>query len=294
MNRWAGLLFTILMGLVMAVEAGELFRLYPGPAPGSEDWNHAERAYFSEIFNTEVLTNVSTPSIEAFLPDPAAATGAAVVIAPGGGFHALSIESEGNEVARWLNARGVAAFVLRYRLVPGGEDPVAEMLAKSPEQSRQDMAGIAPLAGADGQRAMHLVLARAEEFGVDPNRVGFMGFSAGGAVATLVGTSYPANGRPAFLAPIYAGIGMIAETEVPEDAPPMFLVAASDDQLGLAQDSVRLYEKWLAAGKPVELHLYANGGHGFGMREQNLPSDSWIDRFGDWLEAGGFLAASSD
>lgn len=294
MNRWAGLLFTILMGLVMAVEAGELIRLYPGPAPGSEDWNHAERAYFSEIFNTEVLTNVSTPSIEVFLPDPAAASGAAVVIAPGGGFHALSIESEGNEVARWLNARGVAAFVLRYRLVPGGEDPVAEMLAKSPEQSRQDMAGIAPLAGADGQRAMQLVLARAEEFGVDPNRVGFMGFSAGGAVATLVGTSYPANGRPAFLAPIYAGIGMIAETEVPKDAPPMFLVAASDDQLGLAQDSVRLYEKWLAAGKPVELHLYANGGHGFGMREQNLPSDSWIDRFGDWLEAGGFLAASSD
>lgn len=292
-NHWPGLLFAALMGLVMPVEAGELIRLYPGPAPGSEDWNHAERAYFSEIFSTEVLTNVSTPSIEVFLPDPAAASGAAVVIAPGGGFHALSIESEGRDVARWLNVRGVAAFVLRYRLVPGGQDPVAEMLAKSPGQTRQDMARIVPLAGADGHRAMQLVRDRAEEFGVDPNRVGFMGFSAGGAVATLVGTSYPANGRPVFLAPIYAGIGTIAETEVPKDAPPMFLAAASDDQLGLAQDSVRLYEKWLAAGKSVELHLYANGGHGFGMRQQKLPSDSWIDRFGDWLQAGGFLVSDS-
>lgn len=277
----------LLVGLIaMAVEAGERIRLYSGAAPGSEDWTHEEREYFSPIFSTEVVTNVSTPSLEVFLPD--AGNGAAVVIAPGGGFHALSINSEGNDVARWLNERGVAAFVLRYRLVPGGEDSVAEMIAKSQEQARQDMAAVAALAGADGLVAMKLVRERAGEFGIDPERLGFMGFSAGGAVALLVGMHNDAASRPAFLAPIYAGTNMIEQADVPDDAPPMFIVAASDDQLGLASDSVRLYEKWLAAGKPVEMHLYASGGHGFGMRRQNLPTDTWIERFGEWLEASGF------
>ncbi len=279
------------MAYIMPADTGDRLPLYPGPAPGSEQWQHEEQAYFSEIFATEVVTNVTTPTLDVFLPESAtAATAAAVVIAPGGGFHALSINSEGNDVARWLNARGVAAFVLRYRLVPGGEDPVAEMLAKRPDETREDMARIAPLAGADGLAAMALVRARAGDFGVDADRVGFMGFSAGGAVATLVGTQYSAAARPAFLAPIYAGVGMIEQADVPADAPPMFLVAASDDQLGLAEDSVRLYEKWRSAGKSAELHLYTRGGHGFGMRTQKLPSDSWIERFGDWLAAEGFLA----
>jgi len=95
--------------------------------------------------------------------------------------------------------------------------------------------------------------------------------------------------RPAFAAPIYAGAATLDSMVVPPNAPPMFLVAASDDQLGLAITSVRIYEKWLAAGKPVELHLYASGGHGFGMRRQGLPTDTWIDRFGDWLAASGYL-----
>jgi len=279
-------LFLWLAGLLaMTAEGGERILLYPGAAPGSEDWSVEERFYHSDIFNTAVVTNVSRPSLEAFVPDEP--NGASVVIAPGGGFHALSIDSEGNDVARWLNERGVTAFVLRYRLVPGGVDSVAELVQKTPEQANADMAAVAPLAGADGLAAMRLVRDRALTFGIDPDRVGFMGFSAGGTVAMQVALTYAADTRPAFVAPIYASIRTLADVPVPTDAPPMFLVAASDDQLGLAADSIRIYEQWLAADVPVELHMYARGGHGFGMRTQNLPADTWIERFGDWLVASG-------
>ena len=263
--------------------------LYPGPAPGSESWNHEQQDYFSELFNTQVVTNVVQPSLTPFLPEQG--NGAAVIIAPGGGFHALSIDSEGNEVARWLNAQGIAAFVLRYRTVPTEQEAVAEMFSKQPEVARVDMARIAPLAGADGLRALQLVKQRAGEFNIDANRVGFMGFSAGGAVAVTAATAYGSDNRPAFVAPIYAGAGSLDDVIVPEDAPPLFLLAASDDQLGLAKDSIHLYNTWIAAEKSVELHLYATGGHGFGMRTQNLPSDSWIELFASWLDERGFLSA---
>lgn len=275
--------------LAMPAESGERVFLYPGGAPGGDQNGRQERTYHSEIFNTAVVTNVSRPSFEVFLPE--AGNGAAVVVAPGGGFHALSIDSEGNDVARWLNERGVAAFVLRYRLVAGGEDPVAELVGKTPEEASRDMAAVAPLAGADGLRAMTLIRAQAEGFGIDPNRLGFMGFSAGGTVAMHVALNFSPDSRPAFVAPIYASMRSLEAAAVPENAPPAFLVAASDDQLGLAADSIRIYEHWLTAGLPVELHMYAAGGHGFGMRRQNLPADSWIERFGDWLLASGFTGA---
>ena len=267
----------------------ESIKLYDGAPPGSESWNHEEKAYYSDIFATEVVTNVSQPSITPFIPHNG--NGATVIIAPGGGFHALSINSEGNDVASWLNKRGIAAFVLRYRLVPSGEDAVAELMRKSPEQARADMAQIAPMAGADGLRALELIHARADEFGVDVNRLGFMGFSAGGAVAVTTATGYSSHNRPAFVAPVYASVAAPADLNVPEDAPPLFLVAATDDQLGLAKDSVTLYNNWLNAGKSVEMHLFAAGGHGFGMRTQNLPADDWIRLFADWLDDQGFLEA---
>ena len=167
--------------------AQEVIRLYPGPAPGTEDWTHEEQEYFSPIFNTEVVTNVSQPTLTVFKPPSGRANGTAVIIAPGGGFHALSINSEGVDVAKWLNERGVAAFVLRYRLFPTGEDGVRDMLAKAadPEQISKDMASVAPHAGADGLAAVRYVRKHAGAFGVDPNRIGFLGFSAGGAVTRV-------------------------------------------------------------------------------------------------------------
>ncbi|HWC76412.1 MAG TPA: alpha/beta hydrolase [Blastocatellia bacterium] len=277
--------------LAGAAHAQKVIKLYPGAAPGSESWTHQEKEFFSTVFNTQVVTNVSQPSLTAYLADKSIATGTAVIIAPGGGFHALSINSEGIDVAKWLNAKGVSAFVLKYRLVPTGEDGTKELMAKitNREKMQADTAAVVPLSVADGFAAVAYVRKHAAEFGINPQRIGLMGFSAGGTVTASVAYGYSADNRPDFLAPIYAFMGAVKEAPVPKDAPPMFIAAASDDQLGLAPDSVRLYNAWLGARKPVELHMYSKGGHGFGMRKQNLPSDAWIDRFGEWLGTLGLL-----
>jgi acetyl esterase/lipase len=269
------------------MSAGEPIRLYQGPAPGSDDRTDDERRYFSDLWATEVVVNVVVPTIVPVVPD-GDASGAAVIVAPGGGFHALSIVSEGFAVADRLTAAGITVFVLKYRLVPGGHDPVGELVDKMMSGTTgalDDMAAVAPLAGADGEAAMRLVRERADEFGVDAERVGFMGFSAGGNVAMRVAYSSDPAVRPAFVAPIYATIRGIAVGDPPEGSGPMFVVVATDDPLGLADDSITLYERWRTARLPVELHAYAQGGHGFGMRTQALPSDTWIDRFLDWHTA---------
>ena len=281
-----------LLFLPMAAQAQKVIRLYPGAAPGSENWKQAEKEFFSQTWQTQVVTNVVNPTLAAYLPDPATANGTAVIIAPGGGFHALSINSEGVDVAKWLNTKGVAAFVLRYRLVQTGEDGVKELMAKMGKgRIEVDANGtdVVPLAVADAFAAIGHVRKNAKEYGVAPNRIGFMGFSAGGTVTASVAFQYAADTRPDFVAPVYAYMGAVKPAEVPKDAPPMFLVAATDDQLGLALDSVKLYSQWIATKKTAELHLYAKGGHGFGMRKQNLPTDQWIERFGDWLGVQGLL-----
>ncbi len=264
-------------------------RLDAGDASGSEGREHAERQFFSDIFDTEVVVNVVAPTLVPVLPtaDP---NGAAVIVAPGGGFHALSIDSEGFAVADRLASAGFTAFVLKYRLVLGGDDPIAEMVAEEmagrPTVS-EAMSAAAPLAGADGEAAVRLVRERAGEFGVGPDRIGFMGFSAGGNVAVRAALSTDPAARPDFVAPIYATLRGIEDAEPPEGSGPMFLVVATDDELGLTDDSVQLYERWRSAKLPVELHAYARGGHGFGMRVRHLPSDTWLDRFLDWYAASG-------
>lgn len=270
----------------MPVTIGETIRLYDGPAPGSEGRDHEERRYHSEIFDTAVVVNVVVPTLTPVRSEQGG--GPAVIVAPGGGYHALSIDSEGYDVARWLAERGVTAFVLAYRLVPGGEDPIAEMAEKSvtdPGRAQADMERVAPLAAMDGETAMRLVRERAAEFGVDPGRVGFMGFSAGGNVAMRVAYTGDDTARPSFVAPIYAALRGIELVEPPPGSGPIFVVAATDDPLGLADDAVAIYERWRSAGLSAELHMYADGGHGFGMKTQHLPSDSWIERFGEWLDA---------
>ena len=271
----------------MSVTIGDPIRLYDGPAPGSEDWTQEERAFFSDAFQTDVVTNVVVPTLTPVLPERN--TGTAVIVAPGGGYHALSINSEGFDAARWLAERGVAAFVLKYRLVPCGEDAVAEFgekTAADPELVARDMRRIAPLAAADGELAVRLLRARTNEFRIDPQRIGFMGFSAGGNVAMRVAYATDVRARPDFVAPVYATLLGEGLADPPAGSGPMFIVAATDDHLGLAADSIRIYERWRHAGLSAELHMYARGGHGFGMRRQDLPSDTWIDRFGEWLTAG--------
>jgi len=272
--------------------AQDVIPLYPGTPPGSTPETYPEKEYFSKVWNTEVVSNVTKPTLTVFKPAPASANGTAIVVCPGGGFMALSITSEGTDVAKYLAARGVTAFVLKYRLAHTGDDATQEFtdLYEKDKPKFQEMVGkVIPLTIADGLAAVTYVRQHALQWGVSPDRVGIIGFSAGGTVAAGVAYHYAPEGRPAFVAAIYAAAGRLKDRLVPADAPPMFIAAASDDNLGLAPDSVALYQKWTEAQKPAELHMYAKGGHGFGMRQHNLPTDHWIDRFADWLDLQGFL-----
>jgi acetyl esterase/lipase len=271
--------------------AQDAISLYPGTAPGSTPENYPEKEYFSKTWNTEVVANVTKPTLTVFKPSPELRNGTAVVICPGGGFMALSIDSEGHDVARYLAAKGVTAFVLKYRLAHTGEDATQEFAALFADRRKfqEILNKVVPLSIADGLAAVTYVREHASEWGVSADRVGIIGFSAGGTVSAGVAFGYAPHGRPAFAALIYAAGEKFKDSPVPADAPPLFIAAATDDSLGLAPDSVALYEKWTSAHKPAELHMYAKGGHGFGMRKQNLPTDHWIDRFADWLELLGWL-----
>ncbi len=284
-------IFGVLLFATTLATAQDVIPLYPGTPPGSEPATYPEKQYFSKNWNTEVVANVTKPTLTVYKPAPGTANGTAIVVAPGGGFMALSITSEGIDVAKYLAAKGVTAFVLKYRLAHTGDDATQEFsdLIADRQKFGEIVGKIIPLSIADGLAAVTYVRQHAAEWNVSPDRVGIIGFSAGGTVAAGVAFHYAPEGRPAFVAPIYAAAGRLKDSVVPADAPPMFVAAATDDNLGLAPDSIALYEKWTEAKKSVELHMYAKGGHGFGMHVHNIPTDHWIDRFADWLEMQGFL-----
>jgi acetyl esterase/lipase len=282
------LLFAVL-SIVSFAAAQDVIPLYPGTPPGSTQENYPEKQYFSKVWNTDVVTNVTRPTLMIFKPSTELKNGTGIVICPGGGFMALSISSEGTDLAKYLAAKGVTAFVLKYRLARSGEDATEEFKALFADRAKYDatMKNVIPLAVADGLAAVAYVRQHASEWGISPDHVGIIGFSAGGFVAGGVAVRYAPESRPAFVAVIYGGL--MRDASVPADAPPMFIAAATDDGLGLAPASIALYQKWTTAQKSAELHMYAKGGHGFGARPHNLPTDHWIDRFADWLQLEGFL-----
>jgi len=269
--------------------------VWPGAAPGSENWTQKEVEYLNG--RQKMVRNVVQPTLTAYLPERSKAVGTAVVICPGGGFHFLSWDSEGTAVASWLKEHGVAAFVLKYRLLDTGateeefQKRTAQLFGRpgAPEltpKEVQERREIPALASADGRQAMKVVRQRAAEWGIAPDRIGILGFSAGGAVTMGVVMDHDADSRPNFAAPIYGG--GTGNAPVPSDAPPLFILVANDDK-GASLGSAKLYSEWKSADKPVELHIYSKGGHGFGMNKRGLPVDSWIDRFGDWLSVQGLL-----
>lgn len=285
--RTLAILFLSLSVLSLGAQE-KIVRLYDGPAPGSETWTHTEKESRSERGSVRAW-NVVNPTLTVFPADPANANGTAVVICPGGAFFQLSMNSEGSDVARRLNTKAVSCFVLKYRLVEAKtDDPMREAFTRG--DLGPIVAPIVPLAMADGLAAIKHVRQHAKDYSVNPQRIGIMGFSAGGTVASSVACNYTAESRPDFVAPIYLAYSWTIKTNgVPADAPPMFILAATDDQLKLASHSVDLYRDWIAARKPAELHMFAKCGHGFGMRKQNLPTDGWIERFADWLNHQGLL-----
>jgi len=272
--------------------------LYPGAAPGSEDSKAAE-VWDRMNDGQPVVRNVTHPTITPLLPSPDKATGAAVIVAPGGGFQILSMKNEGWAVAKWLADHGVAAFVLKYRPNETPEDEkafvaaVATMMASassamaSPNASeREAWLPTDPRATADALQALKIVRANAVKWRIDPQRVGMMGFSAG-AIATLDATlTVDAASRPSFVGYIY---GPASEIIVPADAPPMFVAGAMDDPL-FALTGIGIVEKWRARGRPVELHAYETGGHGFGAGKPGTTTTMMLPEFLAWMQANGLTA----
>ena len=264
----------------------------PYENPEAIRWGNNEKEYYDERVQTEVVTNVSEPSMEVFKPADSIANGTAVIIAPGGGLFFHSINTEGNDVAKWLNKRGITAFVLKYRLVPTGEDAVSEILGLMNNDYGKFIAKVSqvmPLAINDGLNAVTHVREHAEEYGILKNKIGFIGFSAGGSVTLGVAYYFNEDSRPDFIAALYPGTTLIPTQKPREETPPLFIAAAENDQLDLASPSVQIYNDWFSMGLKAELHIYSLGGHGFGMRKQGLPSDDWIDRFYEWQIAEGFV-----
>ena len=255
--------------------------------PASESW-------FRQ-WGEPMVRNVTTATLTPFLPAPGKGNGAAVLVAPGGGFRWLSIDNEGWKVAKALNERGIAAFVLKYRLQPtpdaleGFKQSMDRMFAdagaggSSPRPPMPDLSNQL----ADAEAAHALILSRAKEWGVDPKRLGMMGFSAGAGL-TMHSTLNSKTMKLAFIAPIYGGMGPV---NVPKDAPPMFTAIASDDFLFKGQFGV--VKSWFDAGRPVEFHLYQNGGHGFGLGYPGNTANGWFPVFIHWLDVNGFLKAKA-
>ncbi|WP_425839264.1 alpha/beta hydrolase [Streptomyces fractus] len=273
-------------------------RLWPGTAPGSEDATHEESA-FRDPKGGLRIRNVVVPTLTPYLPEPGRATGAAVIVAPGGGFLMLSMDNEGTTVAEWLRDRGVTAFLLKYRLDDTGpttadfaERSIAAFASVTGDTTVADtvvnMSRTGPgLALEDTCRAVALVRERAADWNLDANRIGLIGFSAGGFLATNSADAKEPDERPDFIACVYGGYA--GDKTAPDDAPPLFVTVTVDDAQCF-DEAVRAIRSWRAAKRPVEAHIYPAGSHGFGLNPTGEAVDSWPDRLEDWLRTLGHLA----
>jgi acetyl esterase/lipase len=264
--------------------------LWPGRAPGSEHWTQVEVESL-DLLPHRVVRNIVQPTLTPYPAPRDGNTGMAVVIAPGGGFKFLSIDTEGTEVAHWLNARGINAFLLKYRTdeTPASEaimtiqlawQALVAILRGSDGYPRLPQTPVRDLAIADGMAAVALVRRHAHQWGVDASRIGILGFSAGGTVATGTALRGRDESRPDFVGSIY---GVPDESTVPPDAPSLFVAATEDDPLVPANLAHNLHSAWQSAGRDSELVMYSAGGHGFGMQQSGTDSDQWITAFYHWL-----------
>jgi acetyl esterase/lipase len=262
--------------------------VWPGKAPGEKGAIGPEKSERSK--GVTRISNVSHSTLTIYRPAKDKDTGAAVVIAPGGGYNILAWDLEGEEVARWLNSVGVTGIVLKYR-VP----------------RREGTKGPPPQALMDAQRALSLVRSKAKEWGLDAHRLGMLGFSAGGHLTAWASTNFDKRAyepmdntdkvscRPDFAVLIYPG-GVVArdkdelspEIRVTKETPPTFFAHAGDDRVR-PENSVVMYLALKKAGVPAELHIYASGGHGFGLRPSARPCSTWPQRCADWMRSQGFL-----
>jgi len=269
----------------------QIIRLYPEKAPGSESWNWSEKE--TQPFpNNRMLYNVSEPVLLHYPAPKDKANGTSIIVAPGGAFHILSIDNEGIRVAEWLNTLGIEAFVLKYRLVKSETDnPFAALIPLMNNKDKLDSinAPVVELAKNDGIEAMKYVRSNAIKLGLNPEKIGFMGFSAGGTVTMSVTLSAEAKWKPDFIAPIYLYKKAVLGKDMPKKETPMFIAVATDDGLGLLPHSMELYQEWVSSGQPSELHAYEKGDHGFGFSPKGTSSDMWTQNFENWLRKRKFI-----
>lgn len=264
--------------LLIVAASAQTLNLWPGVAPGSEHWTQKELTIPNTPVGTVVM-NVVTPTITAFLPDRSKATGTGIIVAPGGACLALVIDHEANQVARWLQQKGIAAFVLKYRI----PEKKGEGIPPDHNMDEACKYGIA-----DGIQALKVVRQHAAEWGIAPDRVGFLGFSAGAMVTSGALLQPEDAARPNFAAMIYGGpFGVMPN--IPAKLPPVFLAWAQDDDTALAA-IIKFYDALKSAGVKPEAHIYSAGGHGFGMKKQGTTSDHWIEEFYFWLESQGLTS----
>jgi endo-1,4-beta-xylanase len=269
-------------GLALVAQVPDPVYLWPAGAPGSEGKSAPESVRITEQ-GEHVISSIHRPSILPYIPPKGTATGAAVLVIPGGGHRELWMDHEGYNIAAWLGHHGIAAFVLKYRLA---QEAGSTYTVEGTELS-------------DVQRALRLIRSRSTEWGVDPNRLGVVGFSAGGELAALASThiAYGSpdavdpierqSSRPDFQALIYPAIPKdIALTKA---TPPAFLACGEEDRPDIAQGVPELYLALRRAGVSAELHVFSKTGHGFGLRESNHgPSAAWLSLFLEWMDAQGF------
>ncbi len=268
-------LFTGLCFITMHAFSQATFNIWPAVAPGSENWTQKEQTIKNTPVGTVIL-NVVTPTLTVFLPEKDKATGTSVIIAPGGGCIALAMKST-DELAKWFREKGIAAFILKYRLQEKKEDGM-------PKDLNEDTAcqyGIA-----DALQSIKFVRQHASEWGISPAKIGLLGFSAGGMVASEAMLQNDTSLRPDFAALIY-GAPFASMPVISRNLPPVFMAWAQDDSIaGYAME--RFYKALTSAGYKPEAHIFSAGGHGFAANQQGTSSDHWIDELGYWMQAEGF------
>ncbi|WDF77202.1 alpha/beta hydrolase [Mucilaginibacter sp. KACC 22773] len=285
-------------------DASGIFAIYPahGIPPGSEKWNWHEQS--SQALGDKMVRNVVIPTVTVFEPAAGTANGTAVIVAPGGAFHFLMMENEGYQMARWLSKLGIKAFVLKYRVQHTPADDTewrkfsATLFSELPRVSQGEIYPPMSHPGAeearlwgeeDARQAVRYIRTHAKNFSIDPGKIGIVGFSAGSGIAVNAGTRFDLTSRPDFIGAIYAGYRIVSP--VPQNVPPLFIAIADDDKSVAPISSARLFEDWHKLGRPVELHIFSNGAHGFGTKQQNKLTDQWLGLFKNWMNMEGFLPA---
>lgn len=282
----------------LGIHSQEIIEL-PHNETGGIVYGKDEKRYYSEIWKKHVVSNVSKPTLQIFKPKQVKANGTSIVLAPNsGGFFVHEKEVETEQAIRYMNRKGITVFLLKYRLAPTGRDAVAEvrkLVKKDKEELYERAKEVLPLTVKDGLNAITYIRNNAAKFGVEKNKIGFMGFSEGGALTMGVATNYDNNNRPDFLVPVYPWTKVIEAEDPKKDAPPMLIISNNDYPEAEFNKSLAIYEKWSEDNLNVELYTSSEKNEkAKNGKDKNIRNQGWINRFYDWSVSEGLISSTAD